>query len=45
MIEYLLKQGFSAHQGQRHVVFHKDGKRTQVPRQGNKELGKSVLGL
>lgn len=43
MIKYLIKKGFVPHQGQRHVVLHKEGRRTQVPRHGDRELGKGLI--
>lgn len=43
MLNYLQKKGFAVYQGQRHYVLRKDEKRTQVPRHGNKDLGKGLL--
>ena len=43
MIKYLINKGFKPRQGGRHVTFRKGNIRTQVPRHGNKELGKGLL--
>ena len=43
MTRYLQSKGFIGYQGQRHVVFHKGARRTQVPRHGSRELGKGLL--
>ncbi len=38
-----MRKGFIPYQGRRHVVLHKAGKRTQVPRHGNAKLGKGLI--
>ena len=44
MYNYLIKKGFRLlRHGSRHDVFTNDVRRTQVPRHGNKELGKGLL--
>ncbi len=44
MVKYLRKKGFSLiRHGSRHDVFSNGIRRTQVPRHGNKELGKGLI--
>lgn len=43
MAKYLQKKGFTLRHGRRHDVFSNGITRTQVPRHGNKELGKGLL--
>jgi len=44
MVKYLTKKGFALlRHGRRHDVFSNGVRRTQVPRHGNKELGKGLL--
>jgi predicted RNA binding protein YcfA (HicA-like mRNA interferase family) len=43
MMNYLVKKGFECIGGKRHAVFSNGVRRTEVPRHGNKELGKGLL--